>query len=192
MRYLFDEADAGCLQLYIDDEIKAFEEKYPWTHVFFNGRSGGYLVLGTKNNNGSVLPDCVTDYETYEDFKEDVKSGWNGYNVSDFDRELRDTVEIVREFDKLCDRLRDLVNAYSKRSFDVDKLEQALEWFDNEYGDDLVVLELTGPILEDDRIKLNDIASFNSFMTCFIKCLGEDYNRVATDSDGKYLWLKEN
>lgn len=192
MRYLFDEADAGCLQLYIDDEIKAFEEKYPWAHVFFNGRSGGYLVLGTKNNNGSVLPDCVTDYETYEDFKEDVKSGWNGYNVSDFDRELRDTVEIVREFDKLCDRLRDLVNAYSKRSFDVDKLEQALEWFDNEYGDDLVVLELTGPILEDDRIKLNDIASFNSFMTCFIKCLGEDYSRVATDSDGKYLWLKEN
>jgi hypothetical protein len=190
MRYLFDEADSGCLQMYIEHEIREFEEKNSYYKVFFNGRSGGYLVLCASDNK-SAIPPCVADYSTYEDFKEDVKGGWNGYRVSDFDRELRDAVEIVREFDKLCDKLRDLVNEYSKRSFDVDKLEAALEWFNNEYGDDLVTLDLTGPVLEGDRVRLNDIAHYNAFMRCFVKCLGEDYSRVATDSEDKYLWLKE-
>ena len=190
MKYLFDETDAGLLQTYIDDEIREFEEEYPWARVFFNGRSGGYLVLGTKNNNGSVLPDCVADYDTYDEFKEDIKE-WSGARVSDFNRELRDTVTVVREFDKLCDRLRDIVNEYSKRSFDVDKLEQAVERFDDEYFSDLSKLGLAGPCMEDDRVRLNDIAYYNAFMQCFIKCLGEDYRRVSTDPDGKYLWLKE-
>ena len=191
MRYLFDESDAGLLQMYIEDEIKEFVNENPYYEVFFNGRSGGYLVISEKQGHGSVLPSCVNDYDTYEDFKQGVKDSWYEERVSDYARELREAVEIVREFDKLCDRLRDLINEYSMKSFDTDKLEQALEWFNNEYGDDLVCLDLTGPVLEDDRVKLNDIAHYNAFMQCFIKCLGEDYNRIATDSDGKYLWLKE-
>lgn len=192
LRYLFDEADSGCLQIYIEDEIRDFEDKYPWTSVFFNGRSGGYLVLGTKNNNGSVLPDCVTEYDTYKDFKEDVKSGWNGYRVSDFDRELRDTVKVVRDFDRLCDRLRDLVNEYSKKSFDVDKLEQAVDRFYTEYGEDLSNLDLDGPVVEVDRVKLNALTDYRAFMHCFLECLGEDRRRIATDSADKYLWLRED
>ena len=192
MRYLFDEADAGCLQMNIEDMVREFEDEYPWASVFFNGRSGGYLVLGTKHNNGSVLPDCVDQYDTYEDFKEDIKSGWNGYNVSDFDRELRDTVTVVREFDKLCDRLRDLVNEYSKKSFDVDKLEAALSYFNDVYGEDLDALDLEGPVLEYDRVKLNDIADYNAFMHCFLECLGEDQKRATHGDDPNYLWLKEN
>ncbi len=190
MRYLFDETDSGCLQMYIEDEIKAFEEANPYYEVFFNGRSGGYLILCEKEQHKSVLPSCVDDYDTYEEFKYDVKSGWNGYNVSDFDRELRDAVEIVREFDRLCDRLRDLVNDYSKRSFDVDKLDAALEWFNNAYGDELVLLELAGPVREGDRVKLNDIETYSAFMHCFLDCLGEDKTRVT--SNGGYVWLKEN
>ncbi len=190
MRYLFDETDCSGLQLEIDDMIKEFEEKYQYYKVGFNGRSGGYLVLYNADNNGSVLPECVAGYYDYEEFKTDVKSGWNGYNVSDFDRELRDAVEIVREFDKLCDRLRDLVNEYSLRSFDTDKLEAAIEWFNNEYSDELVCLDLTGPVMEGDRVKLNDLEDYKAFLTCFMICLGEDKNR-ATGNDG-YLWLKEN
>ena len=191
MRYLFDEADAGCLQMYIDDEIRAFEEKYPYYKVGFNGRSDGYLVLYSRDKSMPVLPPCIDDYDTYEEFKKDVKSGWHGYNVSDFNRELRDTVLIVREFDKLCDRLRDIVNEYSKRSFDVDKLEKITENFNDEYCSDLSKLKLTGPIVEGDRVRLNDIAYYHAFMQCFIKCFGQDYTRIATSSDGKYLWLKE-
>lgn len=188
MRYLFDEADSGCLQAYIEDEIRAFEETHSCYKVFFNGRSGGYLVLGNSDNNCSVLPNCL-DYDSYEEFKADVKAGWNGYRVSDFDRELRDAVEIVREFDKLCDRLRDLVNDFSKRSFDVDKLENALARFCDEYCDDLELLGLRGPELEDDRVKLNDIMCYSAFMHCFFNCLGEDKNRAACNNG--YLWLKE-
>ena len=190
MRYLFDETDAGLLQMYIDDEIREFEEKYPYYEVGFNGRSGGYLVICEKHGHSSILPECVAEFDTYEEFKEEVKCGWNYWNVKDFNRELRDAVEIVREFDKLCDRLRDIVNEYSKRSFDVDKLEAALEWFNNEYGDDLVALELTGPCMEGDRVKLNDIEDYHAFLTCFMICLGEDKNR-ATGTAG-YLWLKES
>jgi hypothetical protein len=190
MRYLFDETDSGDLQLVIDDEIREFEEKYPYYEVASNGRSGGYLVIYEKQGHKSILPSCVDDYDTYEEFKEDAKSGWNGYNVSDFNRELRDTVEIVREFDKLCDRLRDLVNAYSKRSFDVDKLEDALDRFSDQYGDDLELLSLEGPVLEDDRVKLNEIDDFNAFMQCFFECFGEDRRRITVNNG--YLWLKES
>lgn len=190
MRYLFDEADSGYLQMYIDDEIREFEEKYPYYEVASNGRSGGYLVIYEKQGHKSILPSCVDDYDTYEEFKEDAKSGWNGYKVSDFDRELRDTVEIVREFDKLCDRLRDLVNEYSKKSFDVDKLEDAVDRFYREYGDDLDSLELMPPEMEGVRVSLNDIEDYNAFMHCFFDCLGEDRKRAV--SNNGYLWLTEN
>ena len=188
MRYLFDEADSGLLQMDIDNMIREFEEKNSYYKVFFNGRSGGYLVL-CDSDNKSALPPCVTDYDTYEDFKEDVKGGWNGYRVSDFDRELRDAVEIVREFDRLCDNLRDLVNEYSKRSFDVDKLEDALMRFNDVYGNDLDELELMPPEMEDGRVKLNDITYYQAFMHCFVNCLGEDKTRAAINNG--YLWLKE-
>jgi hypothetical protein len=189
MKYLFDEADSGGLQITLEDEIRDFIDENFNYKVFFNGRSAGYLVICNKDGS-SVLPDCVYDYDSYADFKADTKE--QGYNLSDFKRELREAVEIIREFDKLCDRLRDLVNEYSKKSFDSDKLEAAIEWFNNEYGDDLVMLDLTGPVLEGDRVRLNDIAGYHAFMQCFLKCLGEDGRRIATDSADKYLWLKEN
>ena len=190
MRYLFDEADCAGLQTLIEDEIREFEDKYPYYEVSSNGRSGGYLVIYEKQGHGSILPECVSDYDTYEEFKEEAKSGWNGYRVSDFDRELRDAVTIVREFDKLCDRLRDLVNEFSKRSFDVDKLEDALTRFGDQYGDDIDLLSLEGPELEGDRVKLNDIVDLKAFMHCFYKCFGEDSRRITVN--GGYLWLKES
>ena len=189
MRYLFDENDSGQLQMLIDDMIQEFEERNSYYKVYFNGRSGGYLVLCDTDSNMTVLPNCVADYDTYEDFKEDIKSGWNNYNVSDFDYELRQAVRVVREFDKLCDELRDLVNEYSKRSFDVDKLEAALEWFNNEYGDDLVALDVTGPVMEGDKIRLNETVYYHAFMECLFKCFGEDAKRIA--SNDTHLWLKE-
>jgi hypothetical protein len=189
MKYLFDEADSGGLQITLDDEIRDFIDENFNYKVFFNGRSDGYLVICNKDGS-SVLPDCVYDYDSYADFKADIKE--QGYNISDFKRELREAVEIIREFDKLCDRLRDLVNEYSKKSFDSDKLGAAIEWFNNEYGDDLVMLDLTGPVLEGDRVRLNDIVDYHAFMQCFLKCLGEDRRRIATDSADEYLWLKEN
>lgn len=191
IKYLTDVGDCGGLQDIIDGEIRAFDEKYyPNYRVGFNGRSNGYLVLYNSDNNCSVLPPCVVSYDSYNDFKEDVKSYWNGYKVSDFNQELRDAVEVVRDFDKLCDTLRDIVNEYSKRDFGVDKLEDAINRFECEYGDDLESLDLNGPSLDGDKIRLNDIADYHAFMDCFITCFGDDSRRV--DFDSNYLWLKEN
>ena len=187
MKYLFDEADSGCLQTYIDDEIRDFEERNDCYTVYFNGRSGGYIVLYDVALNGTVIPKCVDEYDTYEDFKEDYKD--LGYRVSDFNRELREAVEIVREFDKLCDRLRDIVNDFSLQSFDFDKLDYALAKFMDNYGDDLDALEIMPPEFEGDKVKLNDIVNYKAFMHCFLECFGEDQRRVT--SNDTHLWLKE-
>lgn len=190
IRYLTDVADCGGLQLAIEDETLAFnEEHYPNYRVGFNGRSNGYLVLYNSENNRSVLPDCVTDYDTYEDFKEDIKAGWNGYNVSDFNRELRDAVELVRDFDRLCDTLRDIVNAYSTRNFEEDKLTDAVERFYGEYGDDICELNIQGPKVDGDKIVLYDISNYNAFMHVLFDCFGDDIKRVRYDNT--HLWLKE-
>ena len=191
IKYLTDVGDCGGLQDIIDGEIRAFDEKYyPNYRVGFNGRSNGYLVLYNSDDNCSVLPPCVVSYDSYNDFKEDVKSYWNGYKVSDFNQELRDAVEVVRDFDKLCDTLRDIANEYSKRNFEADKLEDAISRFECEYGDDLNNLGLEGPELEGDKIRLGDIRYYNAFMNCFFECFGDDRRRV--DYDTTYLWLKES
>jgi hypothetical protein len=190
LSYIIDAADCGGLQALIDDEIRDFDERhYPLYRAGFNGRSSGYLVLYNMEDNTSVLPNCVADYDSYEDFKEDVKAGWNNYRVSDFDHELRRAVKIVRDFDRLCDKLRDIVNGYSTRSFDVDKLVDAVERFNNDYYNDLVALELSGPELEGDKIALNDIKNYNAFMHCFFEYFGDDRRRIT--SNDTHLWLKE-
>ena len=188
IRYLTDVGDCGGLQMQIDEELREFDEKfYPNYRVGFNGRSNGYLVLYNGDNNRSVLPDCL-DYDTYEDFK--TEAHWDGYRVTDFDRELREAVEVVREFDKLCDRLRDLVDDYSQRNFELDKLTDAVERFYSEYGADLEDLCLAGPEVEENKIKLNDIRYYNAYMNCFFECFGDDRRRI--DYDTTHRWLKEN
>lgn len=187
LRFLNDEADPGCLQMNIHDMIEEFERENQGYRVGFNGRSGGYLVLYNDDNYRSVLPDIVVDYENYEDFKNDQK--YYGYRVSEHTYELRRAVRVVRAFDLLCDQLRDIVNEYSKKSFDTLKLEDAVEQFYVNYGDDLEELDLEGPEVEDDHVDLKDIAEFNSFMVLFYQCLGEDRNRAYVN--GNLLYLKE-
>lgn len=91
--------------------IREWEENHPSYKVYFNGRSGGYLVLYNENNNCHVLPDLILDYD-YEDFKYYCKKYYGG--VKYYKQELKEYVELVRDFDKLCDELRNMVNEYSK------------------------------------------------------------------------------
>jgi hypothetical protein len=187
--YLTDVGDCGGLQDIIDGELRAFDEKYyPNYRVGFNGRSNGYLVLYNGDNNRSILPDCITNYETYKEFKEDLKTYWSDSKVSDFNYELREAVQVVRDFDKLCDNLRDIVNEYSKRNFEEDKLTDAVERFYGEYGDDLCELNIQGPKVDGDKVKLYDISHYHAFMDCSFNCFGDDSRRI--DFDSQYLWLK--
>lgn len=83
--------------------IENWEEEHPRYKVGFNGRSGGYLVLYNEDNNKSVLDYYVDTNDTYEDFKEDVKNNYGGLKW--YKQELINQVELVQDFDKLCDNL---------------------------------------------------------------------------------------
>lgn len=83
--------------------IEDWEKEHPRYKVGFNGRSGGYLVLYNEDNNKSILDYYVDTNDNYEDFKEDVKNNYGGLKW--YKQELVNQVELVQDFDKLCDDL---------------------------------------------------------------------------------------
>ncbi|NBK80684.1 hypothetical protein D5272_19650, partial [bacterium D16-76] len=66
-------------------------------HIGFNGRSSGYLVLyeAEANEDGTYSLYPGRSIDMYEDF-----AGWDM-------QDLRGRVELVQDFDKTCDRLRE-------------------------------------------------------------------------------------
>lgn len=90
----------------INEMIEDFEKSY-WRDidVYFNGRSGGYLVLVEKD----PLVYSFSDYlnNTYEEYLEDRKEyiEYYGYTKRDLTDELKRQYELVKMFDKLCDNL---------------------------------------------------------------------------------------
>ena len=130
--YLYDEEDIGGIGFQIRDLIEEWEDNHPGYSLGFKWRSGGYLVIYNHDKkNGTVnfrniLPDDLTGFDTYEDFKETIKD-YYGWNVKDMIPELREYTELIRDFDKLCDDLRDLANEYSKLDYQAEKLAAEAE-----------------------------------------------------------------
>ena len=124
--YLYDEEDIGCIGFQIRGLVEEWEAKHPGYSLGWNGRSGGYLVIYNHDKkNGTVnfrniLPEDLTGYDNYEDFKETIKD-YYGWNVKDMIPELREYTQLIRDFDKLCDDLRDLANEYSKLDYKAEK-----------------------------------------------------------------------
>lgn len=123
--YLWDENDIGDLQAEISSRIYDWEREHPGYSLGFNGRSDGYLVMYNKDREGrvnfvSILPEWLEGFDTYEDWKEYVLE-YYAYAVKDMVPSLREYVAVIRDFDKLCDDLRDLVNEYSKMDYEADK-----------------------------------------------------------------------
>lgn len=187
LNFLNDEEDVGGLQSLIQEKINDFVTEYSMFKVYVNGRSGGYLVLYNRDNNCSILPDWITDYSTYEDFKEDLRV--NGECVRDYLSSLRGFTQVVRAFDILCDEIRDLVNEYSKLNFEATKLGVAVDLFNDLYGDEIKSFNLSCPEIENNYVNLNACATYTSFLECFLTCLGEHRPHVDI-VDGK-LYLKE-
>ena len=134
--YLTDENDIGDLQFEISMRIRDWEKDNPGYTLGFNGRSDGYLVIYNMEKDGrvnfrNILPESLTGYDTYEEWKASLKDNWCGYteNVSDYIGELREYTQLIRNFDKFCDELRELVNEYSKMDYEADK-----KAFNAEYG----------------------------------------------------------
>ena len=123
LSFLFDEHSD--LVYLINDTIEMWEEEHEGYVVGFNGRSSGYLVLYSNFNNSNILPDMITDYDTYDEFKEACKDYYGG--VKYYKSDLQYYTKLVQDFDKLCDELRNIVNEYSKLDYKVYKEARDLE-----------------------------------------------------------------
>ena len=85
----------------INEYIDEWEDDHSGYKIGFNGRSQGYIVLYNEKDSKNILPSFITDYDSYEDFKE------SNY-VSSYTSDLRAYTELVRDFDRLCDELIDI------------------------------------------------------------------------------------
>lgn len=95
-------------------EVNCLIEDWSFNHsgyaIGFNGRSGGYLVLYKEGSTRNVLPYYIAecDYETFKRYCRDYYG-----SVKNYMNELRFYTQLVRDFDKLCDELREYVNEIS-------------------------------------------------------------------------------
>lgn len=178
----------------INDMIRDWEALHPGYQVGFNGRSGGYLVLYNKGNMRSIVPDEIDGYDSYEDWKEDLKR--YGYRVSDFFRMLRDTTELVRDFDKLCDELRAYTETLGFGKFEIDQMEEAVCRFNDLYGDDLDKLGYSELEMDaDGKVYIGEIEQMLSLLEAFqaiLKpCKQQGYEcRIDLETRNAYLAAK--
>lgn len=96
----------------INSAVKQWESEHKGYSVGFNGRSDGYLVLYSEGNFRNILPDYLEGFETYQDVKDYLKD--YGENISWYKSDLRFYTKLIRDFDRLCDDLRLIVNSYLK------------------------------------------------------------------------------
>lgn len=152
--------------------VEQFEDKYPHVRVFSNGRSSGYLVLGNKDDNGNVLPDWIIDNYDYDDFKQTCKDYYG--SVKEALPDLIEYVELVQDFDKLCDQLREYVNELSltnKEELAESELEGLVEEFNDNYEQDLNNLQIEELEVNKDEkgfyINTHKLNKSNSLSDCF-------------------------
>lgn len=118
--------------------INQWQEYHPGYEVYFNGRSGGYLVLKNKDNNYHILPEEIIEAEDYDEYKRYCKEFYGSVRANRND--LRFYTQLVQDFDKLCDDLRDYCDELSNQKFEVVEMEKAVEDFNSIYEDDLEYL----------------------------------------------------
>ena len=157
--------------------IQEWLEDHKGYEVYFNGRSGGYLILKAKDSNGSILPDDILESDNYEDYKSYCKHYYGSVKANRDD--LVSYTNLVRDFDKLCDELRDYCDGLSQLNFEVVEMEKAVDDFNERYGDDLELLGFE-PLQCDNEGKVN-VSEIKTLI-----CLSEAFNRIVHSKDGPY------
>lgn len=128
---LLDRSEYLDIQLLIED----WEYTHPEYTVYFNGRSNGYLVLAHRRHNYSILPDSITECDDYEEYKRYCRDYYGSVKANR--DELVEFTQLVRDFDKLCDELRDYCNELSILDFATVEMSEAVEAFNTRYESDL-------------------------------------------------------
>jgi hypothetical protein len=156
---------------------------HPGYEVYFNGRSGGYLVLKSTSYNGHMLPESILDSATYEDYKEWCRDNYGSVKANR--DELVEYTRLVQDFDKLCDELRDYCDTLSNLKFEVIEMEKSVEQFNDYYANDLELLGFDTLSCDGEgKVDVSEIITLQS--------LYEAFCRIADRSDNGYQLVYEN
>ena len=166
--------------------IEDWCREHPGYMVFFNGRSGGYLVLGNSEDNRHILPECIIDVDTYDDYKERCREDYGSVKANR--DELRYYTKLVQDFDRLCDELRDYCDGLSKQKFEFIEMEKSVEEFNNRYADDLEYLGFQYlKCSEDGKVDVSEIGTLECLLEAFLKLADRSaYSyKLVFDDDGQ-------
>lgn len=166
--------------------IQDWERDHPGYVVSFNGRSGGYLTLCSKYDNRDILPDSITDNDNYNQYKEWCRE--YGYTVKENRYELVKFTKLVRDFDLLCDSLRDFCDELSQLKFEVVEMEKSVESFNRLYNDDLEYLGFEELSCDGfGKVDVSEIRELTSLFEAFIRVADRSDSgfTVACDDDNK-------
>jgi hypothetical protein len=165
--------------------IHDWEREHPGYDIGFNGRSGGYLVLGNKGNARHVLPDEILECEDYDEYKRYCREYYGSVKTNR--SELVFYTKLVQDFDKFCDELREYCDHLSRLSFEIVDMQNAVDEFNNKYYEDLEYLGYQE--LECDEQGIVDLSE----IVC-LDCLVEAFVRIANRSNVGYKleWLPDN
>ena len=147
--------------------IEDWEAEHPGYRVGFNGRSGGYLVLYNKDNNRSILSDEIDECEDYEEYKRYCREYYGSVRSNRSD--LVFYTKLVQDFDKLCDELRNYVDQLSTRDFAKETVQEAVDYFNANYYDDLVYLNLGELTCVDGMVWIREIREIKCLYEAFLK-----------------------
>ena len=157
--------------------IQEWELEHPGYSVYFNGRSGGYLVLKPSDENRSVLCDDIIESEDYEEYKRFCREFYGSVKANRDD--LVYYTKLIQDFDKFCDDLRDYCNELSNLKFEVVEMQRAVDNFNEEYAEDLKYLRFNYLICNSNgEVNINEISILKSLLAAFYK--------VADRSDSGY------
>lgn len=145
--------------------------------VYFNGRSGGYLVLSTKTHNAHILPDDIAECETYDEYKRFCKEYYGSVKANRDD--LVFYTRLVQDFDRLCDDIRDFCDELSNQCFETITMQVAVEEFNNRYADDLLYLDYSELACDSEGV-----VDISEIMT--LDCLKEAFERLVDKSNLGY------
>lgn len=154
-----------------------WEREHSDYEVYFNGRSGGYLVLKEKGYNYHVLPIEVLNCDTYEEYKNYCREEYGSVKANRDD--LRFYTQLVRDFDRLCDDIRNYCDELSNLNFAKVKMDEAVARFNDEYSDDLELLGFNCLVCDPEgQVDISEIST--------IKSLTEAFYRTASFEDCGY------
>ena len=150
----------------INGMITDWQQSHEGYAVGFNGRSAGYLVLYQAHSFNSVVPSIMEGYKNYEDWRDDLKDSCEC--VCDYIYQLRELTELIRDFDKLCDDIREYVDGLSHGKFELDMMDQIVETFNDIYSDDLDLLGFSPLSMDEDgNVDVSEIAKLQSLIEVF-------------------------